>query len=52
MDVYAAPEWHYWIAVILTPGAILTVAAVGAGYIAKVVRPKYPPRYKKPTAGS
>jgi hypothetical protein len=47
MDVLAAPEWHYWIAVVLTPGAFLTVAAVIGGYFFKVVRPKYPPRYKK-----
>lgn len=49
MDVFAAPEWHWWIAVVLTPGAILTVLAVVFGYFWKVVRPKYPPRYKRPT---
>ena len=48
MNVFAAPEWHFWIAVVLTPGAVLTVLAVVVGYFVKVVRPQYPPRYKKP----
>lgn len=47
MDVFAAPEWHYWIAVVLTPVAILSVPAVIGGYLFKVVRPQYPPRQKK-----
>ena len=28
MHVFAAPEWHFWIAVVLTPAAILAVIAV------------------------
>lgn len=49
MDILAANEWHWWIAVILTPATILTVLAILGGYLFKVVRPKYPPRYKKQT---
>lgn len=39
-----AVVWHYWIAVPLAIGAILVILAVFAGYLIKVVRPKYPPR--------
>ncbi|MEC7879049.1 MAG: hypothetical protein VYE07_02370 [Actinomycetota bacterium] len=49
MDILAANEWHWWIAVVLTPATILTVLAVIGGYLFKVVKPKYPPRYKKQT---
>ena len=48
MDVLAAQEWHWWIAVVLTPVGIGAVLATVAGYFFKVVRPKYPPRYKRP----
>lgn len=50
MELFAAPEWHFWIAVVLTPVGILAVAAVPVGYFLKVVKPKYPPRYKRPTS--
>ena len=43
-----AAEWHWWLAVVLTPATVLTVLAVIGGYFVKVVRPKYPPKYKKP----
>ena len=49
MDILAANEWHWWSAVVLTPATILTVLAVIGGYLFKVVKPKYPPRYKKQT---
>jgi hypothetical protein len=42
MFVFAARVWHYWIAVALMIPAILLVLAVAAGYVVKVVRPKYP----------
>ena len=42
--MFAAPVWHYWIAVPLTVGAILFVVASIVGYLNKVVKPKYPPR--------
>lgn len=44
MEIFAAPEWHFWIAVVLTPAAILTVLAVVVGYVYKVVYPRYPKR--------
>ena len=47
MDVLAAQEWHWWIAVVLTPLAILQVLAVVVGYFFKVVYPRYPKRYQK-----
>jgi hypothetical protein len=38
----AAPVWHFWIAVALViPGVLLLLATI-AGYLAKVVAPKYP----------
>jgi len=40
----AAKIWHYWIAVPLVLTVVLLMAATGAGYLAKVVRPKYPSR--------
>ena len=47
MHVFAAPEWHFWIAVVLTPTAVLAVLAVVAGYVVKVVAPRYPPRSQR-----
>jgi hypothetical protein len=40
--VFAARVWTYWIAVFLFFPAILLTMAIIIGYIAKVVRPKYP----------
>ncbi|MGH9137592.1 MAG: hypothetical protein ACRD0G_11175 [Acidimicrobiales bacterium] len=45
----SAVIWHYWIGLVLLVSAIALVAAVGAGYLAKVVRPKYPRRSAPPT---
>ena len=39
-----AQVWHFWIAVPLVFGAVLFGVAMIAGYLTKVVRPKYPPR--------
>ncbi len=36
--------WHYWIGVVLFAACALVDGAVVAGYFAKVVRPKYPPK--------
>ena len=47
MDLFAAPEWHWWIGVTLVPVAILMVLGTGVGYFMKVVRPRYPKRYQK-----
>jgi hypothetical protein len=38
--------WHYWIGVVLTIAAIALVLPIVAGYLYKVVRPKYPPRQR------
>ncbi len=46
MDALAAQEWHYWIAVALTPVGILMVLGVAVGYFFKVVAPRYPKRYQ------
>jgi hypothetical protein len=42
--LFAAPVWHFWIALPLVLGAVLFVVATIVGYLLKVVRPKYPPR--------
>jgi hypothetical protein len=34
--------WHWWLGFFLSVGAILAIAAVVVGYIAKVQRPRYP----------
>jgi len=47
MDVLAAPDWHFWIAVVMAPLAILLVFGFVAGYFVKVVKPRYPSRYQK-----
>ncbi len=47
MDVLAAQDWHYWIAVVLTAVGILMVLGVVVGYLAKVVAPRYPSRDQK-----
>ena len=36
--------WHYWIGIVLFLSVVGLLAAIVAGYFAKVVRPKYPPR--------
>ena len=40
--VIAAKVWHYWIAVPLAIGAVLTALAVVAGYLKRVQAAKYP----------
>lgn len=47
MHILANPEWHWWIAVVLTPLTILAVLAVPVGYIVKVVAPRYPKKGQK-----
>lgn len=44
MNALAAQVWHFWIAVPLAIGAVMTVLALVAGYVAKVVAPRYPKR--------
>jgi hypothetical protein len=40
--VIAAKVWHYWIAVPLAIGAVVTALAVVAGYLKRVQSVKYP----------
>ena len=40
--VLAAQVWHYWIAVPLAAGAVLTALAVVFGYLKRVQAAKYP----------
>ena len=41
--MFAAPVWHFWIAVVLMVTAVIPVTAmVVIGYLNKVVKPKYP----------
>ena len=42
MSLLAANVWHWWIAVLLVPGAILAVVATVLGYLRKVEALKYP----------
>lgn len=35
--------WTFWIAPLLVAATILTILALLAGYLVKVVSPKYPP---------
>ncbi len=44
MSVLAARLWHYWIGVPLAIASIGMVAAMIAGYVVRVIRPKYPRR--------
>ena len=44
MDALAAQVWHYWLAVPLTVATVATVAKLVAGYVQKVVAPRYPKR--------
>ena len=39
-----ATVWHYWIAPLIFLGALGFGIATIVGYLAKVVKPKYPPR--------
>jgi hypothetical protein len=39
--VLAANVWHWWIGVVLSGGAVLTVIASVVGYLVKVQGPKY-----------
>lgn len=44
MNLLAAQVWHYWLAVPLTVVTVLTVFKLVAGYVQKVVAPRYPKR--------
>jgi hypothetical protein len=40
--MFAAEVWHYWIAVPLAAGSVLTVFSLVANYLRKVQSVKYP----------
>ena len=40
----AAKVWHYWVAFPLLAAAILSVIALGIGYLVKVTAARYPRR--------
>jgi hypothetical protein len=40
----AAVVWTFWMAVAITGLAVIALIATVAGYLAKVVKLKYPPR--------
>jgi hypothetical protein len=42
-----AVVWTFWIAPILVIGAILTIAAIVAGYLSTVTAKQYPPRSQR-----
>ena len=37
-----AVVWHFWIGFFLAIGVVMTLLAIGVGYIAKVEAPRYP----------
>jgi formate-dependent nitrite reductase membrane component NrfD len=45
--MFAAQVWHWWIGVFLLIGSIGAVAAVFAGYAAKVSATRYPNRRQR-----
>ena len=40
--ILAAKVWTYWISIVLVAAAILTVVAMGVGYLVKVYSTKFP----------
>lgn len=41
--MFAAPVWHFWIAVVLMVSLVVPATVmVVAGYLNKVVKPRYP----------
>ena len=44
MELLGAQVWHYWLAVPLTVATVATVVKLVAGYVQKVVSPRYPKR--------
>jgi len=42
MHLLAVRQWHAWIAFPLLAASVGAAVALGAGYVRKVIRPKYP----------
>jgi len=40
--ILAAKVWTYWISVVLVAAGILTILAMGVGYVVKVYSTKFP----------
>jgi hypothetical protein len=45
--ILGAEVWHYWLGWAIAIGAVLTVLALVAGYLIKVVSPQYPKRNQR-----
>jgi hypothetical protein len=45
--LFAARIWHWWIGVVLTVAAVLTVLALVVGYLRNVTAAQYRPRQKR-----
>ncbi len=43
MDLLVAVVWTFWVAPLLVGATVLVIVALVAGYLVKVVLPKYPP---------
>jgi hypothetical protein len=41
MSMFAAQEWHFWIAPLLAVGGVGLVLKIAVGYFLKVVLPRY-----------
>jgi CBS-domain-containing membrane protein len=44
MSLFAAQEWHFWLAPVMTVATILVVLALVVGYLVKVTGPRIPKR--------
>ena len=44
---FAAVVWHYWIGVVLFVAGVALLGPIVAGFLAKVVRPRYPSRRQR-----
>jgi hypothetical protein len=45
--ILGAQIWDYWLAWAIAIGAVVTVLALVAGYLMKVVSPQYPKRNQR-----
>jgi hypothetical protein len=45
--LYAARIWHWWIGVIFTVAAVLTVLGLVVGYVKNVTAPQYRAKQKR-----
>jgi hypothetical protein len=45
--MFAANIWHWWIAVVLTAVAVITVVMLAVGYLKQVSATRYPNRRQR-----